>query len=138
MTRTELLKDSNYKLSQFRHGQIQSFEDRITVKETRGKPTASISCWVRNKEIKLTPEGAVRQRCLSVLLDYFGYPPSRIAVEYGVTFGRETKRADIGGWQTKVCTPMNPGMYWGIGKSRFALLCTPKVCLHEVALWIWR
>lgn len=30
-----------------------------------------------------------------VLLNDLNYPASRIAVEYGVTFGRETKRVDI-------------------------------------------
>ena len=95
MTLTELLKDSAYKLTQFSPAQIQTLENSITVKDTRGKPTPYITCLVRGKAIKLTPEEAIRQLYLKVLLDDFNYPASRIAVEYGVTFGRETKRADI-------------------------------------------
>jgi len=95
LTLNELLKDSAYKLSQFSASQIQALESGITVKEIRGKATPYVSCLVRNKEIKLTPEEAVRQLYLQVLLQNLGYPVSRLAVEHGVTFGRETKRADI-------------------------------------------
>jgi len=95
MTLNELLKDSSYKLSQFSAEQIQALENGITLKDTRGKATPYVTCLVRNKEIKLTPEEAMRQLYLRVLMENFGYPVGRIAVEYGVTFGRETKRADI-------------------------------------------
>ncbi|MDD5275510.1 MAG: N-6 DNA methylase [Methylovulum sp.] len=95
LTLNELLKDSSYKLSQFSPPQIQALENSITVKDTRGKATPYVTCLVRNKDIKLTPEEAVRQLYLQVLLQNLGYPVTRLAVEYGVTFGRETKRADI-------------------------------------------
>ena len=54
-----------------------------------------VSCIVRGKPIKLTPEEAVRQLYLLVLRDDMGYPVSRMELEYEVTFGREKKRADI-------------------------------------------
>lgn len=95
MTLNDILKNSAYKLTQFTAAQIQTLESGIVVKDTRGKATPYVTCLVRNKEIKLTPEEAIRQLYLKRLMENFGYPASRIAVEYGVTFGRETKRADI-------------------------------------------
>ncbi len=95
LTLNEILKDSAYKLTQFSAAQIQTLENSILVKEVRNKATPYVTCLVRGKEIKLTPEEAVRQLYLMVLIQDFSYPVKRIAIEYGVTFGRETKRADI-------------------------------------------
>ncbi len=92
---SELLKDSNYKLTQFSDAQIASFEESIFLKETRGKQAPYITCLSREKEIKLTPEEAVRQLYLRVLHFDYGYPLDRIQLEYSVSFGREKKRADI-------------------------------------------
>ncbi len=94
-TLNTLLKDSAYKLTQFSLVQIEALEKRIIDKDVRGKLTPHVVCLVRGKEIKLTPEEVVRQLYLMVLIDDLGYPVSRINIEYGVTFGRETKRADI-------------------------------------------
>lgn len=61
-----------------------------------GKAAAlCVQCLVRAKSIKLTPEEAVRQLYVMVLKDQLGYPGNRMELEYGVTFGREKKRADI-------------------------------------------
>ena len=95
LTLNELLKDSAYKLTQFNADKIQMLESSIIVKETRGKATPYVTCLVRNKEIKLTPEEAIRQLYVMSLKDDLGYPASRMELEYGVTFGREKKRADI-------------------------------------------
>jgi len=95
LTLNEILKDSAYKLTQFSAAQIQALENSILVKEVRNKATPYVTCLARGKEIKLTPEEAVRQLYLMVLIQDFSYPVKRIAIEYGVTFGRETKRADI-------------------------------------------
>ena len=54
-----------------------------------------LTCLVRKKEIKLTPEEVVRQLYLLVLIEDYGYSTSRMELEYEVTFGREKKRADI-------------------------------------------
>jgi type I restriction enzyme M protein len=54
-----------------------------------------IKCLVRGKDIKLTPEEAVRQLYLKVLTSRYQYPVNRILVEYEVSFGREKKRADV-------------------------------------------
>jgi type I restriction enzyme M protein len=90
----DLLKDSPYKLTQFSAEKIQKLEARITT-TTSAKPTLYINCLVRGKAIKLTPEEAVRQLYLLVLLEDYNYPVARMQVEYEVTFGREKKRADI-------------------------------------------
>lgn len=54
------------------------------------------NCPIRRKEILAKPEEAVRQLWILRLTTHYGYPLSRIAVEYPITFGRDTsKRADI-------------------------------------------
>lgn len=96
MILAEILKDSDYKQSQFKMFQIQEFEKKIIVRtDNKGKEIPYIKCLVRNKEIKLTPEETVRQLFLDVLMNEYGYPVNRIELEYAVTFGREKKRADI-------------------------------------------
>jgi type I restriction enzyme M protein len=90
-----LLKDSDYKLTQFSQDKIDAFEERIFTKDGKGKPVLYTQCIVRKKEIKLTPEEAVRQLYIMVLNEDFGYPFDRMQVEAEVTFGREKKRADI-------------------------------------------
>ncbi|MFK8275255.1 N-6 DNA methylase [Capnocytophaga cynodegmi] len=91
----EILKDTNYKLTQFSEEHIADFEKNILVKEIKGKPTPYVACAIRNKEIKLTPEEVVRQLYLKFLMQDLNYPKDRIVLEYEVTFGREKKRADI-------------------------------------------
>ena len=91
----ELLKDSAYRLDQFKPELIDKLESAISLKESGKKIAPYVSCMVRGKPIKLTPEEAVRQLYLLVLRDDMGYPISRMALEYEVTFGREKKRADI-------------------------------------------
>ena len=95
ITIAELLKDSAYKLGQFKPEQIAVLEAAITIKDSGKKPAPYVTCLVRGKPIKLIPEEAVRQLYLMVLRDDLGYPINRIQVEYEVTFGREKKRADI-------------------------------------------
>lgn len=95
VTLADLLRDSAYRLDQFKPEHIAALETGITLKET-GKVAASyVNCLLRGKPIKLTPEEAMRQLYLRVLHFDLGYPIGRMAVEYEVTFGREKKRADI-------------------------------------------
>ena len=91
----DLLKESNYKLTQFELGKIRSLENNIVVKEMRSKKIPYIKCLVRKKEVKLTPEETIRQLYISVLTQDLDYPTDRIKLEYAVSFGREKKRADI-------------------------------------------
>lgn len=90
-----LLKDSAYKLSQFKPEHIIGLEAAISLKDAAKKPTPYVTCLVRGKPIKLTPEEAIRQLFVMVLRDDLGYPVKRMQLEYEVTFGREKKRADI-------------------------------------------
>ena len=95
MKLADILKDSNYKLSQFTAAEIEQLEQSITLKTTKSGEVPYTVCLVRQKAIKLTPEEAIRQLYLQVLIDRLHYPLNRIQVEYGVNFGREVKRADI-------------------------------------------
>jgi type I restriction enzyme M protein len=91
----DILKDSSYKLAQFSQEKIDYLEENIREKEVRGKDVPYFKCLVRKKDVKLTPEEVVRQLYVLVLTQDFGYPADRMEVEYGVSFGREKKRADI-------------------------------------------
>ena len=95
MKLSDILKDSNFRLTQFSHDKVKALEESIIVKETRGKNTPYVTCLARRKEIRLTPEEAMRQLYLMVLNWDFGYPLDRMELEYAVSFGREKKRADI-------------------------------------------
>ena len=96
MTLAEILRDSNYRLTQFNIVEIHNLEKKIKLKtDKNGKEIPYINCLIRKKDIKLTPEETIRQMYLQVLTDYYGYPTDRIELEYSVSFGREKKRADI-------------------------------------------
>lgn len=95
MKLTDILKDSNYKLTQFTPNQIERLENSIFIKEVRGKQNPFIKCLVRKKDIQLKPEEVVRQLYLMVLNEQYNYPFERMEIEYSVSFGREKKRADI-------------------------------------------
>ncbi|MBS0497720.1 MAG: N-6 DNA methylase [Proteobacteria bacterium] len=92
---SDLLRDSAYKLTQFKPSQIQALETSVTEKETGKASVPYVTCLVRGKPVKLTPEEAVRQLFIMVLKDDLGYPVSRMELEHAVSFGREKKRADI-------------------------------------------
>ena len=93
----DIFTNSNYGNSLFHADEIAVVEKSITIRPAtvKTKETAYIKCLVRKKEIKLTPEEAVRQLYLYRLMNTYGYPTERIQVEYAVHFGREIKRADI-------------------------------------------
>ena len=80
----------------FSEKENRALDERSFEREVRGKPSACVICLVRNRSVRLTPEERTRQLWLSRLIARYGYPASRIAVEYPVTFGRDSsKRADI-------------------------------------------
>lgn len=96
MILANILRDSDYKLNQFKDEKIIKLEQSIVFKQDKkGSDIAYIECLIRKKQIKLTPEEVVRQLYLMVLIDDYQYSNSRIAVEESVSFGREKKRADI-------------------------------------------
>ncbi|MGB6130089.1 MAG: N-6 DNA methylase [Psychrilyobacter sp.] len=91
----KILKDSNYKLTQFKPEYIERLESSIKMKTLKNGESPYIICKVRKKDIKLTPEEIVRQLFLIKLNEEYGYPYDRMQIEYIVHFGREKKRADI-------------------------------------------
>ncbi|OOF41608.1 type I restriction endonuclease subunit M [Rodentibacter rarus] len=91
----QLLKDSNYQLTQFSPVYIKKLENAIFLKSGKNGNVPYIQCLVRKKDIKLTPEEAVRQLYLMNLHYEYDYPFERMELEYSVAFGRDKKRADI-------------------------------------------
>jgi len=92
MTIAEILKDSNYSLDL-----LEKYIDDLEViqKEQKSGLVPYVTCKVRKKDIKLTPEEVVRQLYLIKLHKEYGYPYERMQLEFAVHFGREVKRADI-------------------------------------------
>ncbi len=95
MTLNELFRNTNYEDTLFSNEARRTIENAIFIKNIRGKDTPYITCLSRKKEIRLTPEEAVRQLYLYKLIHDYGYPESRIELEAPIHFGREVKRADI-------------------------------------------
>ncbi|HDL5260084.1 TPA: N-6 DNA methylase, partial [Mannheimia haemolytica] len=84
-----------YQLTQFSPAYIKKLEESIFLKSGKNGDIPHIQCLVRKKDIKLTPEEAVRQLYLMNLHYEYDYPFERMELEYSVVFGREKKRADI-------------------------------------------
>jgi type I restriction enzyme M protein len=61
MILSNLFKNTNYGDSRFSGAGIEAVNARMSVKQVKDKETPYITCFVRNKEIKLTPEEVVRQ-----------------------------------------------------------------------------
>jgi len=76
--------------------EVHALDDRVVMRESRGKLVPYVACLVRDKEVQLKAEERTRQLWLARLINKLGYARSRIAVEYPITFGRDSsKRADI-------------------------------------------
>lgn len=91
MKLTDIIKGSEYDLSLFTEAQISELESRIVERQTKKGTEYYITCTVRKKDIKATPEEVVRQLYLLALTNDLGYSVSRMKLEYEVTFGREKK-----------------------------------------------
>lgn len=57
MTISDILKDSNYKLTQFKTQYIEELNASIEMREQKNGSAPYVVCKVREKSIKLTPEG---------------------------------------------------------------------------------
>lgn len=91
-----IIKESNYKLTQFSQEAIDSVERNIEIRQgKKGNDVVYVNCFVRNKFVKLTPEELIRQLYIYKLTTEYGYPVDRMELESVITFGREKKRADI-------------------------------------------
>ena len=91
----DFLKNSNYENTIFSDEIKKEIENKIFYKSSSKGEIPYISCIIRKKEIKLSPEELIRQLYLLKLIKEYGYPIERIQVETGIYFGREIKRADI-------------------------------------------
>lgn len=95
MKLSEVFKNSDYTYTLFSTSAVEYLENLIVLKENRGASIPYITCQIRQKEIKLTPEESVRQLYIFDLMHKYAYPASRIQLETPIHFGREIKRADI-------------------------------------------
>ena len=95
MKLNDIFKNTSYDDALFSEDSITAIESAIFMKQVKGVETPYIKCLVREKEIKLTPEEAVRQLYIFKLIHEYGYPTDRIQLETPIHFGREVKRADI-------------------------------------------
>lgn len=95
MKLNDIFKNTSYDDTLFPEDEIVAVESAIFMKPIKGVETPYIKCLVREKEIKLTPEEAVRQLYIYKLIHEYGYPTGRIQLETPIHFGREVKRADI-------------------------------------------
>lgn len=92
----ELFRGSTHKASVFGREAVEWLESRIAMKQSRSGEVPYVKCIIRNKEVRLTPEEAVRQMYVYELIHKEGYPAERIQLEQLIPFGRDnTKRADI-------------------------------------------
>lgn len=91
---TDIIDEINA-MSLFSQEEKELLISKIQSRENKGKISNYVECLVRKKEILLTPEEAVRQLYIARLNQQYGYPISRMKLEYPIYFGREVKRADI-------------------------------------------
>lgn len=91
----EIMKNSNYENTLFSEEIKREIESNIYTKDINGVKVPYITCLIRQKEIKLTPEETVRQLYIYKLMREYDYPASRIQLETPIHFGREIKRADV-------------------------------------------
>lgn len=102
----EILKGSEYDLTEFDSSIIDEIENRITeIQDDKGNKNYYINCLVRKKSIKLTPEECVRQMVIYKLNKVYGYSIASMELEKDIHFGREVKRADICIYDTNTNTP---------------------------------
>lgn len=95
MKLNDIFKNTSYDDTLFSEETISVIESAIFMKPVKGVEAPYIKCFVREKDIKLTPEEAVRQLYIYKLIHEYGYPTNRIQLETPIHFGREIKRADI-------------------------------------------
>ena len=93
MTLVEIFRDSetHHRLSLFDLADLKTIEARLF--EKNGKPY--LKCLATDKDRPAKPEEIVRQLWIHKLINQYGYPKARLAIEHPVAFGSETKRADI-------------------------------------------
>lgn len=95
MTIADILKGSDYALSIFTEKELKALE----IFQKNSKPY--IKCVVSDKDRPAKPEEIVRQLYLGKLINHYGYPKERMAIEKPVHFGSAVheKAADIVIWE---------------------------------------
>lgn len=90
----EILRGSTHALTIFKPNAIA----RLSITLKRGKPY--LTCYATGTERPAKPEEVVRQLYVKMLMDHYGYPAERIAIEKPVQFGSAVheKAADIVVW----------------------------------------
>ena len=84
----ELFKNTTYDDTLFSAEAKSAIESRIFMKSVRGSEVPYITCAIRDKEIKLTPEEAVRQGLTDVTMDFLplrANTPPRLPVSDGIS-----------------------------------------------------
>lgn len=114
---------------------------------TKKKEVLYVNCLVRKKIVVLSPEEWVRQHVLYFLVNFKGYPLSRLSVEKSINYNGLTKRWDIVAYdvafkpkllveckQTEINigldTLMQAASYQKIIQSEHILLTNGKQALH--------
>lgn len=94
-TLTDILRGSDYALTIFTETEIKA----LTLFERNGKPY--VTCAASEKPRPAKPEEIVRRLYLNNLMNVYGYPRERIAIEKPVYFGSAVheKAADIVVWE---------------------------------------
>jgi type I restriction enzyme M protein len=91
---SESLRENKVDLSLEIFGEVAIKAVNDLLSETNGK--YYVRCQVRGKDVLAKPEEIIRQLWIYRLVNHYGYPLNRLAVEYPITFGRDTsKRADV-------------------------------------------
>lgn len=95
MKLNDLFKNTSYDDTIFSEEAISMIESAIFIRSVKGMEVPCINCLVRGRDIRITPEEAVRQLYIYRLMHEYHYPVDRIQLEMPIHFGREIKRADI-------------------------------------------
>src|SRR5215210_581943 len=92
----EILRGTAHALTLFAAEEKAELNTRVFLK--KNKPY--VKCYATGKDRPAKPEEIVRQLYLKKLMDHYGYPVERIAVEKPVQFGSSVheKAADIVVW----------------------------------------
>ena len=93
LTLQGILRGSAHALTIFKREAVAKLETELFLK--RGKPY--LKCYATGKDRPAKPEEIVRQLYVKKLMDDYGYPSDRVAVEKPVQFGSAVheKAADI-------------------------------------------
>ena len=92
---SKIFQGSTHNRTLFDNETLSAIEELIYTKNIKGVDVPYIKCLVRNKEIRLTPEEAVRQLYIYKLIHDYGYSAAQMELEHAIHFGHEVKRADI-------------------------------------------